>query len=107
MKKYIIGFIIIFLAGAGFFIYNQHQRESKQSKDYPNIRMYLEDLLTDNKYGVYVNNKDGQDITDKFLDDYQEMYDKEGLNAVMDDFIDEFAKEGYTLRVDHPAEFKK
>lgn len=80
---------------------------SDQAKEYPNIRLYLEDLLTDNEYGVHIDDKNGQEITEEFLNDYQEIYDKEGLDTVMDGYIDEFAENGYSLSVDHPKKFTK
>lgn len=107
MKKYIIGIIVVLLADIGIFMYVHQENESDQAKEYPNIRLYLEDLLTDNEYGVHIDDKNGQEITEEFLNDYQEIYDKEGLDTVMDGYIDEFAENGYSLRVDHPKKFTK
>ena len=86
-NKLIITMAVLLLCGFGYTLY-------QKNKPYPKGRELLQELFTDTKRDIRIINEDnGEDITEWFVKKYQDKYQEDGVDAI----INEFAKQNYSM----------
>lgn len=68
------------------------------SSPYPMLRTYLNDAYNKNEYGVSIYTKEGENITDSFLKENRELYEK----GDMDKIVKKFVRSDYSLQIINP-----
>lgn len=82
-KKIIITITVLLLCGFGYMLY-------QNNKPYPMGRELLQELFTNNKRDIRIINEDnGEDVTEWFVNEYQDEFKDDGVDAVMDKFVEE------------------
>ena len=60
---------------------------------YPKLRSYLNNVFNENEYGVSIYTEEGENVTDSFLEENRELYEK----GDMDEIVDKFVNSNYIL----------
>lgn len=68
------------------------------SSPYPMLRIYLNDAYNKNEYGVSIYTEEGENITDSFLEENRELYEKGDMNEI----VKKFASSDYNLQIINP-----